>query len=165
MAKISDLGVAKVIKTDSKKTLTKAPGTIDFMSPEALYESPAYGPPMDVFSFAGIVLHTFNQQWPHPSNPVQFDPKTRRMVALSEVERRQQYLDKMNGKAIVLRPLVEECLDYDPTVRPTIESVCERIQASKEACMEEVQPKDVTVIRISKTTSGAVEIGSTSSKI
>ena len=106
VAKISDLGVAKVIKTDSKKTaLTKAPGTIDFMSPEAQYESPAYGPPMDVFSFAGIVLHTFNQEWPHPSNPVQFDPKTRRMVALSEVERRQQYLDKMNGKAIVLRPL------------------------------------------------------------
>ena len=34
VAKISDLGVAKVIKADSRKTMTKAPGTVDFMPPE-----------------------------------------------------------------------------------------------------------------------------------
>jgi len=49
VAKISDLGVAKVIKADSRKTMTIAPGTVDFMPPETLYESPVYGPPMDVF--------------------------------------------------------------------------------------------------------------------
>ena len=64
VAKISDLGVAKVIKADSRKTMTKAPGTVDFMPPEAFAKSPVYGPSMDVFSFAGIILHTFNQQWP-----------------------------------------------------------------------------------------------------
>ena len=62
VAKISDLGVAKVIKADSKKTMSKAPGTIDFTSPEALSSYPVYGPPMDVFSFASIILHTFNQE-------------------------------------------------------------------------------------------------------
>ena len=36
VAKISDLGVAKVIKADSRKTMTKAPGTVDFMPPESL---------------------------------------------------------------------------------------------------------------------------------
>ena len=50
---------------------------------------------MGVFSFAGIILHTFNQQWPSPSKNVKFDAKTRKMMALSEVERLQQYLDKM----------------------------------------------------------------------
>ena len=95
VAKISDLGVAKVIKADSRKTMTKAPGTADFMPPESLTNNPVYGPPMDVFSFAGIILHTFNQQWPRPADSIQFDPKTRRKVALLEVERRQQYLDKM----------------------------------------------------------------------
>ena len=129
VANISDLGVAKVIKADSKKTMTKAPGTVDFMPPEALSTSPVYGPPMDVFSFAGI--HTFNQQWPSPTDQVQFDPKTRKMVALSEVEHCQQYVDKMIGEAEMLRPLVEKCLDYDPAVRPTIVVVCERIQISK----------------------------------
>ena len=125
VAKISDLGVAKVIRANSRKTMTKAPGTVDFMPPESLARSPVYGPPMDVFSFAGIILHTFNQQWPSPYDLVQFDPKTRRKVALLEVERRQQYLDKMIGEAEVLRRLVEECLDDDPAVRPTIATVCE----------------------------------------
>ena len=145
VAKISDLGVAKVIKADSRKTMTKAPGTVDFMPPEALASSPIYGPPMDVFSFAGIILHTFNQQWPRPIDQVQFDPKTRRKVALLENERRQQYLDKMIGEAEVLRPLVEECLDDDPAVRPTIATVCERIQVNKDAYMKESPQECISV--------------------
>ena len=145
VAKISDLGVAKVIKADSRRTMTKAPGTVDFMPPEALDDTPEYGLPMDVFSFAGIILHTFNQQWPSPSKNVEFDPKTRKMMALSEVERRQQYLDKMIGEAEVLRPLVEECLDYDPVVRPTITTVCERIQVNKDSYMKEL-PQDLITL-------------------
>ena len=137
VAKISDLGVAKVIQADSRKTMTKAPGTVDFMPPEAFDKSPVYGPPMDVFSFGGIILHTFSQQWPSPSSQVQFDPKARKMIALSEVERRQEYLDKMVGEDEGLRSLVKECLDYDPVVRPIIVTICKRIQLSKDACMKE----------------------------
>ena len=37
----------------------------------------------------------------------------------------------MIGEAEVLKPLVEECLDDDPAVRPTITTVCEKIQVSK----------------------------------
>ena len=133
VAKISDLGVAKVIKADSRKTMTKVPGTVDFMPPESLSNTPVYGPPMDVFSFAGIILHTFNQQWPSPTEQLQLDRKTRKMVALSEVERRQQYLDKMIGEAEMLRPLAEECLHDDPAVRPTIATVCEKTKVSKDA--------------------------------
>ena len=66
--------------------MTKAPGTADFMPPKSLANSPVCGPPMDVFSFAGIILHTFSQQWPKPTESIQFDPKTRKMMALSEVE-------------------------------------------------------------------------------
>ena len=45
----------------------------------------------------------------------------------------------MIGEAEVLRPLVEECLDDDPSVRPTIATVCERIQVSKDVHMKEFQ--------------------------
>ena len=128
VAKISDVGVAKVIKATSRKALTIAPGTFDFMPPESLTRNPVYDCSMDVFSFAGIVLHTFNQQWPSPSEQVEFDPVTRKMMALSEVQQRQKYLDKMQGEAESLRSLVEECLDNDPAVRPTIATVCERIR-------------------------------------
>ena len=137
VAKISDLGVAKVIKTDNTKTMTKAPGTLDFMPPESLSTTPVYGPPMDVFSFAGIVLHTFNQEWPSPSDQVTFDPKTREMVALSEVKRREHCLNKMTGEAEALKPLVMVCLDNDPAVRPKIADVCEKIQVDKDAYVKE----------------------------
>ena len=53
----------------------------------------------------------------------------------------------MIGDAEVLRPLVEECLDYDPAVRPTIATVCERIQVSKDAYMKE-HPQDLDVITV-----------------
>jgi len=48
--KFSDLGVAKVIKADSRKTMTQAPGTVDFMPPEGLANVPVCGTPMDAFS-------------------------------------------------------------------------------------------------------------------
>ena len=57
----------------------------------------------------------------------------------------QQYLDKMIGEAEVLRPLVEECLDDDLVVRPTMATVCERIQVSKDAYMKEY-PQDVITV-------------------
>ena len=88
VAKISDLGVAKVIQADSKKTKTRAPGTVDFMPPEALLETPEYGhgPPLDVFSYGGVILHVVNQEWPKPLHYVMTDPKTGKILGLSEVE-------------------------------------------------------------------------------
>ena len=134
VAKISDLGVAKVIKADSKKTMTKVPGTIDFMAPETNVLNPKYGLPLDVFSFAGIILHTFNQCWPTPIPEREYNPSTRKMVAFSEVERRQYHLDEMNKTAgKVLKQLVEKCLDCDPNERPKIAAVCKFIQSCKES--------------------------------
>ena len=93
VVKISDLGTAKMIRADSKQTrsrLTTAPGTLHFMPPEALDdENPIYGTPVDVFSFAGVALHLFSEKWPTPSGHKKRDPTTKKMVSLSEVERRQ----------------------------------------------------------------------------
>ena len=146
VAKISDLGVAKVISNDSRRTLTKAPGTVDFMPPECLSINPVYGLPIDVFSFAGVVLHTFNQEWPRPCDQVQFDPNTRRRVALSEVERRQEYLDKMTGEAEMLRPLIENCLDDDPAMRPTIANICNRLQNIQPVYMNDQSSQDAITL-------------------
>ena len=133
VAKISDLGVAKVIQADSKKTKTRAPGTVDFMPPEALLETPEYGPPLDVFSYGGVILHVVNQEWPKPLHYVMTDPKTGKIIALSEVERRQQHMEKITGTPADLRPLVEQCLDNQPSRRPPISDVSERMKRMKEA--------------------------------
>jgi len=84
-----------------------------------------------VFSFAGIVLHTFTQEWPSPSEQVQFDPKTRNMVALSEVERRQQYLDQVTGEAEILLSMIMECLANDPAKRPKIADLSKKLEPHK----------------------------------
>ena len=147
VAKISDLGVAKVIKADNKKTLTKVPGTIDFMPPEANTTTPIYGTAMDVFSFGGIILHTFNQCWPIPEQERKFDIITRKMVALSEIERRQQYLDKITGAGEALKLLIKECLDYDPDQRPKITCVCRRIKSAKVNHLKEPLQDPITVFQ------------------
>ena len=53
----------------------------------------------------------------------------------------------MIGEAEVLRPLVEECLDFDPAVRPTIATVCERIQINKDAFMKEFPQDYITLYK------------------
>ena len=73
VAKIADLGVAKVVKADSRATrtkLTKAPGTVDFMALEALRKIPVYGVELDVFSYAGIMLFVATHKWPSPADQI-----------------------------------------------------------------------------------------------
>ena len=142
--------VAKVagfeVASEGSNGDVKAPGTPSFMPPEALVDKPLYGLPLDVFSYGGVALYTVVGEWPEPSNQMEVDPKTRKRVALSEVERRQQYLDKMIEEAEVLRPLVEECLDDYPARRPTIEIVSERIKVMKKDYMDRHPETKVTLV-------------------
>ena len=132
-AKIGDLGVAKIIKADSRVTqsvLTKVPGTADFMPPETFGDRPVYGTPLDVFSYGGIVLFVATHQWPTPTIQVELDPVSKKLVAHTEVERRQKYLDEMRGDAEWLKPLVESCLSNDPSERPTMSAVSKHLKVS-----------------------------------
>ena len=134
VAKIADLGVAKIVNVDdtkSKEYLTKAPGTIHFMPPEALEDKPQYDTSLDVFSYGGITLYAVNGKWPKPTAPTKLDPVTCQVKGFSEAERRREHLDKMRGEAEVLRPLVEACLDNDPVKRPSIVELSEKIRPLK----------------------------------
>ena len=89
---------------------------------------PSYDTSLDVFSYGGIILHTVNGVWPRPTELTKYDPIKRKTKAFSEVERRQQHLNKMKGEAEVLRPLVELCLDNDPNKRPTMNELSKKIK-------------------------------------
>ena len=129
-AKITDLGVATTLQaTDTK--LTKAPGTAVFMPPECIADDPVYGLPLDMFSFGGIILYLCVQQWPSLTSYVQFDCDGNKRY-LTELERRQQHLDKMTGDYKDFKPLVISCLDDNPKNRPLVgealmEMYCTRI--------------------------------------
>ena len=126
--------MAKIVNVDERSSIsyqTKVPGTVDFMPLEAFGDKPKYGTSLDVFSYGGIMLYTVNGKWPRPTALADFDPVTRKVRGFSEVERRQEYLDKMTGEAEVLRPLVEACLDNDPVKRPSILELSEKIKPLK----------------------------------
>ena len=129
-AKISDLGVARTLDTIDAK-LTQAPGTPVFMPPECLCNKPVYGLSLDIFSFGGIILFIATRQWPNPSNCVCFDPVTNERISYTEVQRRQQYLDKMTGAYADLKPLVISCLDDNPKNRPSIIEAVTKIKQLK----------------------------------
>ena len=131
-AKITDLGVAKVVKSDNQKTMTKVPGTPDFMPPEALSIKPVYGPSLDVFSYGGVILNVTTQLWPQPTDAAEFNPDTGRRKLVSEVKRRQQYLDKMTGGAADLKPLVMSCLSDNPKKRPPLIQISTTIKRVKD---------------------------------
>ena len=133
-AKITDLGVARAVKIGSStKTMTKAPGTTDFMPPEAVSDRPMYGPPLDIFSYGGIILHAITQQWPRPSSWVYIDPQSRKQRLLSEVERREHYLKQV----IITSPrglnaIATSCLNGDPEKRPVIKTLSDAINKVKD---------------------------------
>ena len=133
-AKITDLGVAKVVKSDNQKTMTVLPGTPDFMPPEALNKRSVYGPSLDVFSYGGVILNVTTQQWPEPTNLLELNPTSGRREIVSEVKRRQQYLDKMAENAADLRPLVISCLNDNPKNRPSVAQVLMTVKRIKEVC-------------------------------
>ena len=135
VAKIADLGVAKMVQADSKRTrtqFTKVPGTADFMPPEALQDNPHYDTSLDVFSYGGVMLYTVNGKWPTPTAQVKQDPFTNELKAFSEVERRQQCLDEVTGQeAEVLIPLIKDCLNNDPSMRPAMSDLSSKIKPLK----------------------------------
>ena len=156
-AKITDLGVAKVMQTTDTKTMTKAPGTTDFMPPECLADRPVYGVSLDVFSYGGVILYTITQLWPQPSSWVQFDPNTGRRIYLSELERRQHYLDKMTGGAADLKALVVSCLDDNPLTRPPVVQVSMTIKRAKDECSHKSSCDEMSpIVWWAEVTSGQV---------
>ena len=125
VAKVCDFGVIKVVSPLSSDRMTQLPGTPDVMPPESFERDPHYGLPLDVFSFGCVVCHVITRQWPTPSSFMRHDPITNKPVALSEVERRQRYIDQIREGS--LKQLVITCLNNDPKRRPPISLVSERI--------------------------------------
>ena len=135
VAKVGDLGVAKIVDISGvNNKLTRAPGTLDFMPPEALLTEPIYDTPLDVFSYGGITIHCMSGEWPSPERAVEIDPTTRRVVGYSEQERRRSLIEKM-GNTEQLKSLTIRCLDNLPESRPTMVEISEQVSLLKNRAM------------------------------
>ena len=64
VAKISDMGNSRIVDMRGgqiARTLSKLPGTLVYMPPEALDDTHRYGPSLDVFSYGHLALFTLTQ--------------------------------------------------------------------------------------------------------
>ena len=64
VAKITDFGNARIVNLQPgqlARTLSRLPGTLAYMPPEAMSASARYGPSLDVFSFGHLALFALNQ--------------------------------------------------------------------------------------------------------
>ena len=128
-AKISDLGVAKVISlSPSEMTrMTKGPGTPLYMPPEATVDSPQYTTTIDIFSFGVLMIHTLSGDWPFPTAATKVDPQNPNLlIAVSEFDRRASDVNKI-GVTHPLIPLIRECLHNSGKSRPVMSSVVNTI--------------------------------------
>ena len=123
--------------TDNKTSMTKIPGTPDFMPPEALTKRPFYGPPLDIFSYGGVILNVITQQWPEPTDKMHFNDNTKNWELISEVQRRQSYINMLTRGAEDLKPLVISCLDDNVDNCPPLTQVSKEIMMLKNVCSQQ----------------------------
>ena len=116
-AKISDLGVARILDISPQKAfqMTAAPGTPAYMPPEVMIVCPVYNSSVDIFSYGIMIIHVFSSKWPEP-HLEQVCVKDGKMVPFSEAERRENYL-KIMGEDHPLMDLVLKCIHNDPSKR------------------------------------------------
>ena len=126
--KIGDLGTVRLVDPKRQSRMTKAPGTMDFMPPEALANvtNICYGKELDMFSFGCVMLHTLSHEWPTPSEAVIINPDTGLATGgRTEVERRSRYFERIDrNRSDVFVPLIESCLSNLSKNRPSIARVC-----------------------------------------
>ena len=136
-AKIADLGVARMVNIQPGQlaaTMTAGPGNNLYMPPETVQEEGAtrYNTAIDIFSFGVVSLFTLTQTFPKDLKPHNYrDPRTRRIVGRSEIERRKHYIQPMQAALGETHPLVTltlDCLEYDPEDRPSAVELLRRLE-------------------------------------
>ncbi len=131
-AKISDLGVAKILDLTpaqlTQKISTQTPGTPCYMPPEALVSKPAYTSKIDNYSFGVLMIHTLCGKWPFPADAFREDPHSPgSLTPILEVERRGEYLQQI-GLDHPLMGLIRRCLSNAPKSRPEASEILEAIE-------------------------------------
>ena len=131
-AKVTDFGMTRTLDPSKMTHKSSVKGTQAFMAPEALVEPPKYDDKLDVFSYGNVIVTTVTHQWPNPGpfNRV----KGGRLVAVSELQRRQHYLDQFTpNESELFLPVVRACLQNDPSERPTSNQLVTQMSKIEEA--------------------------------
>ena len=139
-AKVTDFGMARAAEPNPRLTATFCPGTMGYMSPEALQEPPAYTTKLDIFSCGVLHIQIITRKFPDPGPRMQAvevgnDPRfvrSRVHMEVPELERRRSHIDLIDPTHPLLR-IALDCLKDKEGERPSAEQLCSCLAALKEA--------------------------------
>ena len=158
VAKIADLGVARIVpRMRAAATMTKAPGALIYMPPEALESKTEeeegdskYGVSIDVFSFGVVAIFTLSQTFPCNLLAPAYRNDQKRLIARTELQRRDKYMRMIYSQLRKSHPLlqmIERCLDFLED-RPSIHEVLHLLdQASAEDRDEHMEMNKLECMR------------------
>ena len=148
VAKIADLGVARIVpRMRVAATMTKGPGAIIYMPPEAMESKPGeenkdkkskYDASIDIFSFGVVAIFTLCQTFPCDLLAHNYR-EGRQHKARTELERREEYMRMIYGQLREKHPLlqmIEGCLDF-PEDRPSIREVLRLLEEARAEVRDE----------------------------
>ena len=133
-AKVTDFGMVKLYDVNHSTAhltpLTLCPGTMAYMSPEALRDRPVYTDKLDSFSLGVLCVQIMTRQFPDPGDRFQAmvisDPRIpsgRVQVEVPEIERRQSHIDLIDPTHPLL-PVALNCLKDRDRERPSCHELC-----------------------------------------
>ena len=137
-AKVTDFNMSKFTDANPRMTpLTMCPGTMVYMSPEALKEPPVYTDKLDCFSHGVLSVQIMTRQFPNPGKrtqtvPFPQSPTGRIEMPVLDIERRKSHIDLINPTHTLL-PIATDCLSYGEEDRPSALELCCRLAALKQA--------------------------------
>ena len=142
VAKIGDLGVAKVLNQNLSSILTRQPGTELYMPPEVKIQGVAYDTKIDIYSFGVVMLEVSLGRGATAREAFEVAQFGSGMIKLvPELERRDKDFNEL-GERHPLRELILECLGKRDT-RPSAKTIaCHLLELtkSKDYCESIVVP-------------------------
>ena len=140
-AKVTDFGMVKLYDVNRSTAhltpLTLCPGTMAYMSPEALKDRPVYTDKLDTFSLGVLCVQIMTRQFPDPGDRFQDmvinDPRIPSgtvQVKVPEIERRQSHIDLIDP-AHPLLPVALDCLKDRDRERPSCHELCGHMSTLK----------------------------------
>ena len=154
-AKVTDFGMVKLYDVNRSTAhltpLTLCPGTMAYMSPEALRDRPVYTDKLDSFSLGVLCVQIMTRQFPDPGdrfNIIEINdpraPSGRVQVEIPEIERRKSHIDLIDP-AHPLLPLALDCLKDRDRERPSCHKLCDHMSTLKTSAKytESVQQSQV----------------------
>lgn len=132
-AKIADFGQARDFSKQKSNILTRVPGELSHMPPEAHGNKPNYTSKIDIFSFGCVVIQMITNETPKPCTETKQETSDGKYVTMPEIKRREKHIKKITDLGLVeLYEIVKVCLENDPQDRPMASNLLKLIEKYKE---------------------------------